>query len=335
MYGTIVFGTDGGEAAARAGEVAATIGRAAEARFAAVTGYASAAGVDERLEAALGAAEAAGLRRPRMKAISRPGRPGDVLIAVAEELDAGLVAVARGEGEAPPLSDLGRWLLHHCPCDLLLVSGGRGDPHAPYGRILIASDGSATADRAARKGFDLARAIVAEVTLVFVGHPATGELVMQDTLAVYGQGVPSEIQIRNGDPATEIVAAAQEVDADLVIVGNKGMTGARGYLLGSVPESVIERSPERDTMLCRTVTQLVAELAPGEGGVIERRGEKFAAYMSESGELNLVSARCTHLGCTVGWNPAEKTFDCPCHGSRFGPLGEVVNGPAARPLPPA
>ena len=104
-----------------------------------------------------------------------------------------------------------------------------------------------------------------------------------------------------------------------MIVGNRGMTGARGYLLGSVPESVIERSPERDTMLCRTVTQLVAELAPGEGGVIERRGEKFAAYMSGSGELNLVSARCTHLGCTVGWNPAEKTFDCPCHGSRFGP----------------
>ena len=76
------------------------------------------------------------------------------------------------------------------------MSGRTRDPHAPYGRILIASDGSATADRAARKGFDLARAMVAEVTLVFVGHPSTGELVMQDTLAVYGQGVPSEIMIR-------------------------------------------------------------------------------------------------------------------------------------------
>ena len=101
MYGTIVFGTDGGEAAARAGEVAATIGRAAEARFAAVTGYASAAGVDERLEAALGAAEAAGLRRPRMKAISRPGRPGDVLIEVAEELDAGLGRGRARRGRSP------------------------------------------------------------------------------------------------------------------------------------------------------------------------------------------------------------------------------------------
>ena len=335
MYGTIVFGTDGGVAAARAGEVAATIGRATSSRFAAVTGYASAAGVDERLEAALGAAETAGLRRARLQAIARPGRPGDVLVEVAEELDAGLIAVARGEGDAPPLSDLGRWLLHHCPCDLLLVSGGRSDPHAPYGRILIASDGSATADRAARKGFDLARAVVADVTLVFVGHPSTGELVMQDTLAVYAQGVQTDIMLRAGDPSTEIVAAVKEVGADLVVVGNKGIAGARGFLLGSVPESVIERSQEPDTMLCRTVVQLVAELTPGEGGVIERRGEKFAAYMDEGEELHLHSARCTHLGCTVGWNPAEKTFDCPCHGSRFGPLGEVVNGPAARPLPPA
>jgi Rieske Fe-S protein len=90
-----------------------------------------------------------------------------------------------------------------------------------------------------------------------------------------------------------------------------------------------------DVLMCRTVMQIASELAPGEGGVIERRGEKFAAYVDSAGELHLMSARCTHLGCTVGWNPGEKTFDCPCHGSRYSPTGEVVNGPAARPLPPA
>jgi len=336
MYGKIVFGTDGSPAAARAGEVAATIARASSSRFVAVTGYASAVGAEERVAAALDAAEAAGMRRPRMSGITRPGRPGDVLVDVAEEQDAGLIALARGGSgdEAAPLSDLGRWMLKNTPCDLLLVTGHRRDAHAPYGRIMIASDGSATADRAARKGFDLARAVVAEVTLVFVGHPATGELVMQDSIDVYGMGIETQVLLRQGDPATEILAAAREVDADLVVVGNKGLAGARGVLLSSVPEKVI-LGADRDTMLCRTVTQLVADLPPGQGGVIERRGEKFAAYVDESGALSLMSARCTHLGCTVDWNPGESTFDCPCHGSRFGPTGEVVNGPAARALPPA
>jgi Rieske Fe-S protein len=58
-------------------------------------------------------------------------------------------------------------------------------------------------------------------------------------------------------------------------------------------------------------------------------------FVDKKGEQHLFSARCTHLGCTIGWNPAERTFDCPCHGSRFDEMGEVVNGPAARPLPPA
>lgn len=337
MYGKIVFGTDGSPSAARAGEVAATVARASESRLLAVTGYASAVGAEERVAAALDAAETAGMRRARMKAIARPGRPGDVLVEVAEEQDAGLIVLARGEsepGEAPPLSDLGRWMLKNTPCDLLLVTGLRRDPHAPYGRIMIASDGSATADRAARKGFDLARAIVAEVTLVFVGHPTTGELVMQDTIQVYGMGIETQVLIRQGDPSTEILAAAREIDADLVVVGNKGLAGARGLLLGSVPEKVIVGA-DRDTMLCRTVTQLVADLPRGQGGVIERRGEKFAAYVDDAGELHLMSARCTHLGCTVDWNPGESTFDCPCHGSRYAPTGEVINGPAARSLPPA
>jgi Rieske Fe-S protein len=83
------------------------------------------------------------------------------------------------------------------------------------------------------------------------------------------------------------------------------------------------------------VTQTVTELAPGEGGIIERSGEKLAASVAEDGSLRLMSAKCTHMGCTVAWNPGERTFDCPCHGSRFGPTGEVVNGPATRPLPPA
>jgi Rieske Fe-S protein len=102
----------------------------------------------------------------------------------------------------------------------------------------------------------------------------------------------------------------------------------------SVPGGVLEGA-RSDVLLCRTVRQLESELEPGDGGVIERDGEHLAAFVDESGELHLMSARCTHLGCVVAWNPAGSTFDCPCHGSRFGPLGEVVEGPAAKPLRPA
>jgi glycine/D-amino acid oxidase-like deaminating enzyme/nitrite reductase/ring-hydroxylating ferredoxin subunit len=71
----------------------------------------------------------------------------------------------------------------------------------------------------------------------------------------------------------------------------------------------------------------------GQGRVIEHQGEKVAAYRSESGALTLRSAVCTHMGCVVAWNEAERTWDCPCHGSRFTPQGEVISGPAGAPLP--
>ncbi len=73
----------------------------------------------------------------------------------------------------------------------------------------------------------------------------------------------------------------------------------------------------------------------GEGKVIQRKGAKVAAYRDEAGMVTLRSAICTHMGCTVGWNAAERTWDCPCHGSRFKPSGDVISGPAEAPLPEA
>ncbi len=73
----------------------------------------------------------------------------------------------------------------------------------------------------------------------------------------------------------------------------------------------------------------------GQGQVIERNGEKVAAYRDIAGELTLRSAACTHMGCAVAWNSAERTWDCPCHGSRFRADGEVMAGPAQSPLSPA
>jgi glycine/D-amino acid oxidase-like deaminating enzyme/nitrite reductase/ring-hydroxylating ferredoxin subunit len=75
------------------------------------------------------------------------------------------------------------------------------------------------------------------------------------------------------------------------------------------------------------------DLAPGEAGIRELNGEKVAAYRDEAGRLHAVSGRCTHLGCLVAWNAAERTWDCPCHGSRYGYDGQVIQGPAVRNLP--
>jgi glycine/D-amino acid oxidase-like deaminating enzyme/nitrite reductase/ring-hydroxylating ferredoxin subunit len=77
-----------------------------------------------------------------------------------------------------------------------------------------------------------------------------------------------------------------------------------------------------------------AALAPGEGTVIKLNGESTAVYKDADGQVHAVSAICTHLGCTVGFNPSDTTWDCPCHGSRFATDGTVIQGPATRNLPP-
>jgi glycine/D-amino acid oxidase-like deaminating enzyme/nitrite reductase/ring-hydroxylating ferredoxin subunit len=74
------------------------------------------------------------------------------------------------------------------------------------------------------------------------------------------------------------------------------------------------------------------ELKPGEGGILRRGLHKIAVYRGEDGALVERSAACTHLGCLVHWNGFEKCWDCPCHGSQFAPDGEVLNGPAVKPL---
>ena len=74
------------------------------------------------------------------------------------------------------------------------------------------------------------------------------------------------------------------------------------------------------------------ELAPGEGRVGVVGGKQLAVSRDGAGTLRAVSARCTHMGCIVAWNPAESTWDCPCHGSRFGADGQVIEGPAVEDL---
>jgi Rieske Fe-S protein len=74
------------------------------------------------------------------------------------------------------------------------------------------------------------------------------------------------------------------------------------------------------------------DVAMDSGAVIRHGLSKVAVYRDETGTLHRCSAICPHLGCIVTWNTAEKTWDCPCHGSRFDKFGTVLNGPANKDL---
>jgi len=86
--------------------------------------------------------------------------------------------------------------------------------------------------------------------------------------------------------------------------------------------------------IARPEAESVREIKRGEGAVVGSRGKKRAVFRDRNGDLHQLSPVCTHLGCLVRWNAAESTWDCPCHGSRFKPTGEVIAGPAEEALAP-
>lgn len=74
--------------------------------------------------------------------------------------------------------------------------------------------------------------------------------------------------------------------------------------------------------------QGLEQLQNGHGGIVEYDREKVGAYKDDDGTVFIVSIKCPHLGCQLEWNPEEKTWDCPCHGSRFDYKGNVIDNPA-------
>jgi len=118
---------------------------------------------------------------------------------------------------------------------------------------------------------------------------------------------------------------------DLFAVDRKKIKGAAWNYLRENKDYPYYMIKDR---LARAEANSVRELKPGEGMIVGRRGKKVAAFRDANGNIHRLSPVCTHLGCLVRWNPSESTWDCPCHGSRFKPTGEVIAGPAEEPLPP-
>ncbi|WP_018662180.1 FAD-dependent oxidoreductase [Heyndrickxia acidiproducens] len=74
------------------------------------------------------------------------------------------------------------------------------------------------------------------------------------------------------------------------------------------------------------------DLQQGESAIVRMKGKRAGAYKDEDGKIHVLDTTCTHLGCEVNWNSGDRTWDCPCHGSRFSYTGEVIEGPAKKPL---
>jgi nucleotide-binding universal stress UspA family protein len=334
-YRTIAVGTDGSATAAIAEGVALDLARAAGARVLIVSAYTPEhkAASEEAVETAKARAEAAGVVAD---AELIEAEPAEGIVELADRNDAELIVVGdvgMGEPKRFRLGGVPDRVSHTMPCDLLIVRTSKSDrakPPGQYSSVLIATDGSPTADRAARVGADFANAARAQVTLVHVGDEAVGTIVLHDTAERLGdRELP--IRILDGDPGEQIAELAGADGHDLVVVGNKGMTGALRFLLGVVPDKVSHLAP-CDVLIVNTVGRSLDDLELGEGAIVEVNGKKVAAFRDDSGELVTLSPKCKHMGCTVGWNHRAKTWDCPCHGSRYDSHGAVINGPTRHPL---
>lgn len=264
----------------------------------------------------------------------RSGDAATSIMTAASELRADLLVVGdhgMGASSRFTLGGIPSQVAHRSPIDILVVrTTDAGTAPRSYGKVLIATDGSLTAHQAARHGHALAQALGAEVALIYVGDALIGDIVLRDTAARLGGDDIKRIVVK-GQPASQISRLAR--DHDLVVVGNKGMTGSRRYIQRVVPSRVAHEAPS-DVLIAKTVGRSFFDLRPGEGAVVEVEGDKVAAYLHDDGTTYMLSARCQHMGCIVGWNGRARTWDCPCHGSRYDYAGTVINGPATRPLPP-
>lgn len=109
---------------------------------------------------------------------------------------------------------------------------------------------------------------------------------------------------------------------------------SRKSIAASTKDFIVQNADVAKHLIKGKVSSLDKELdiLNDEAQVLKIDGNRVGAYRDEQGQLHLVNTTCTHMGCELNWNNAERTWDCPCHGSRFSYKGEVIEGPAVKPL---
>ena len=341
-YRTIVIGTDGSATSYRAQQKAVRFARTVGARLF-ITCATGASGITrvDGLRILAKARESAERHGVTAETQARQGDPGEALAGVAGEVKADLITVGdvgMGKARRLRLGGVAERAAHSAPCDVLIVRTRRKVKKSAdqpiYRRIVVGTDGSPTATEAVRKAFDLGMMLEIHVTVVYVaGDELVGSIVLERAAASKPDWVPYSTRIVHGKAADKLIATAEEEEGDLMIVGNKGIVGTRRYLMSSVPLELAHRAP-RDLLIAKTVDRTIEDLAPGHGGVVDVDGNKLAVYIETDGTVYSLSPRCAHMGCTVDWNDADQTWDCPCHGSRYRFDGAVIHGPATRGLDP-
>lgn len=221
----------------------------------------------------------------------------------------------------------------------------RIDPHRGFDVVIVggedhktgqSSDTSACYDRLERAVMTLAPGI--EIThrwsgqvidtpdgLPYIGETATGQFV---ATGFGGNGMT--FGTLGAIMAADRVTGRSNPWSDLLDPGRKKVRGALwDYLTENkdYPYYLV-----RDQFAGAEGRSLRA-LKRGDGKILDIDGKRVAAYRDSSGATFVRSAVCTHMGCVVAWNGAERTWDCPCHGSRFATDGSVIAGPAESPLP--
>ena len=220
------------------------------------------------------------------------------------------------------------------PGSRLLIVGGEGhkpgddrDTHARYQRL---------------EGFMRERFGIDSVEFAWSTHdytpidklPYIGRLRRRDERVLVATGFAKWGMTKGTLAASMLVDAilgqenpyAELYDANRIDAGHSASTFVKenAKVAGFFFRDRLRRRERRD----------VDRLGPGEGTIVRARTKQYAVSRDDSGALHVLSARCTHLGCIVGWNPADRAWECPCHGSRFAADGTLIQGPATEDLPP-
>jgi glycine/D-amino acid oxidase-like deaminating enzyme/nitrite reductase/ring-hydroxylating ferredoxin subunit len=152
---------------------------------------------------------------------------------------------------------------------------------------------------------------------IFIATGDSGNGITHGTIAGI---ILSDLILGRNNPWTDIYSPARDIQIDTKGEDKKSSVSQQGT-------KETEKDKDDKSIAAKRLSLVIDNISFEEGAVIE--DNKVALYKDQDGELRIYSSICTHLGCPITWNAIEKSFDCPCHGSRFSAItGNVINGPA-------